>query len=458
MKYLQRLSFFSLLLVFCTTGNAQETGALYMLPSVSQSSFLNPAVQNKTDKLVIGIPFLSGSHLSWNSSFPLDALFSHGLWNYSFVDFYDNLSPVGEGQTSLRISIFYASLKMNKSTFSVSLAERAFGTTTFDREVVRLIRDGVQPYLGRDEYFGSGTANFNHYRELAFGISNRYWKELDIGIRPKILFGRTYFDAQDVDFSVETVTNENDDQLLYLQPEGSFALAAPLEYTRDSVYDFVVFSNNAKPADYSFNLRNIGAAVDVGVAFRPNKFYEVSASVLDFGFTGYRHNTYDVEFVDPIEFPEYNLYQSIVPGGEDYVEPREALRSFSDSVSYIINVTDQKVRIVNLLPFRVNLEGKYNFSETLSAGLNNQFAYYGRHSMNILSGFALKQFSRTEVSTSLSLYNLSDFWLGLAAGYTAEHVQYYIATKNILGIIQPASSKHLNLSFGINFLFNTGRR
>lgn len=463
---MQRKIKFKLLLIYSlvflyNNAKAQETGSLFLLPSIAQGSQLNPAIHNKTDKLVIGLPFLSGNHFSWNTNFPLDALFSNGLWNYSFHDFYDNLSVTGEGQLSARLSMFYASLNYRELSLSLSLSERAFGTTNFNREVVRLIRDGVRPYLGQDEYFGTGTANFTHYRELAFGISQRYWKELDIGIRPKILFGRTYFDAQDVRFSVETVTKnvneEEPEEILHLKPEGNFSLTAPLEYTRDSVYDFIVFSNDAVPGDYSFNLRNLGLALDVGAVFRPNQNYEFSASLVDFGFTSFKHNTMEVEFVDPLEYQEHRLYQSSNPDADYYLEAREALIAFSDSVSYIIDVQDQKLRIVEMLPFKVNLSGKYNFSKTLSAGMHNQFSFYGRHSMNVLSGFAQKSFRRAEMGANLSLYNISDVWLGLAAGYTGDHVQYYISTNNILGIIQLSNAKHLNLSFGINFLFTTLR-
>ena len=460
-KIKYRLVFIYSLVLLYNGVKAQEAGSLFLLPAVVQGTYLNPAIQNKTDKLVIGLPFLSGNHFSWNANFPLDALFSNGLWNYSFHDFYDNLSVTGEGQASARLTMFYASLNYDEFSFSLSLSECAFGTTTFDREVVRLIRDGVRPYYGNDEYFGTGTANFTHYRELAFGISQRYWKELDIGIRPKILFGRTYFDAQDVGFSVETVNvnpnGEEPEEILHLKPEGTFSLTAPLEYTRDSVDDFIIFSNNARPGDYSFNFRNLGLALDIGAVFRPSEFYEFSASLLDFGFTSFKHNTMEVEFVDPVEYVEWSLYQSLDPDGDYYLEPREALMAFTDSVSYIIDVQDQKLRILEMLPFKINLSGKYNFTESFSAGLYNQFSFYGKHSLNVFSGFAQKRFRRTEVGANLSLYNITNVWLGLAAAYTGKHVQYYISTNNILGIIQPASSKHLNLSFGINFLFTTFR-
>lgn len=431
---------------------AQEANSFQLLPAVSQSSFLNPAIQNRTEKLVVSVPFLSGTTFSYNPNFPLDALFSNGLWNYSFFDFYDNLPEFGKGQASFQLTMFYASLNYRDYTFSISLADRAYGTTHFDREIVRLIKDGIAPYYKKDTDFGKGSFHFNHFRELAFGISQRYWKELDIGIRPKILFGRTYFDAQDVNISVET---DDEEDLINLKPEGSFDLSAPLTFTRDSIFEYTFFSADIVPSDYAFNLRNIGFALDLGLVYRPNKFYEFSASLMDLGFTGFKHNTFDVEFVDPVQFYHPIAYQSHTPGDPNYLESREALRAFSDSVSYIINVFDKPERIFNLMPFKINVSGKYNLSETLSFGMANKFSFYGQHSVNILSGLMHKQFEKADLGASISTYNFRDVWVGLGFSYTANHFQYFISSENILGIIQPASTKRLNLSFGINLLFTT---
>jgi hypothetical protein len=444
-----------LLFVITTNQNcihAQENNPYHLLPNVSQSSFLNPAVQNKTDKLIISVPFFSGTSFSYNPNFPINALFSNGFWNYSFFDFYDNLPEFGKGQASLQFTMFYASLNYSDYTFSVSLADRVYATTHFDREIVRIIKDGIAPYYKKDTDFGKGSFHFNHFRELAFGISQRYWKELDIGLRPKILFGRTYFDAKDVNFSVET---DEDEDLINLKPEGSFNVSAPVTYARDSIFEYTYFTAAFIPSDYAFNLRNIGFALDLGLVYRPNKFYELSASLIDLVFTGYKHNTFKVNFVDPLQYKYPILYQSHSPGEDLYLESREALREFSDSVSYIINVFDQSERIFNLMPFKINVSGKYNLSESLSFGMANKFSYYGQHSVNVLSGFMHKKFEKTNLGASISTYNFSDIWVGLGASYTTKHFQYYISSSNIIGIILPASTKRLNLSLGINLLFTT---
>ena len=120
-------------------GFSQESNFLQFLPGVSQSSTLNPAIQNKTDKIVIGIPVISGMQFGWNSNFSLNSLFSKGF-SYSFANFYDNLDKQGKARFAANLSMFYTSFKLNNWNLSFSLSEKIYGTTTFDRDIVKIIR------------------------------------------------------------------------------------------------------------------------------------------------------------------------------------------------------------------------------------------------------------------------------------------------------------------------------
>lgn len=183
------LTFFVLLVAW--ESRSQEAGAHYLLPGITQSSLFNPALQNRTDKLIIGIPFFSGIFGDWSSSVPVNSLFTEGF-NYNIQRFYDALDEKGEGQALAGISLFYVSFKHNQFTFSLSVSERMVTSAFFDRGLVKFIRDGTEDYYGYSEDFGKGRFHFQHYRELALGASKTVWDGLDIGIRPKILFGRLF--------------------------------------------------------------------------------------------------------------------------------------------------------------------------------------------------------------------------------------------------------------------------
>lgn len=439
-------------LSFAIKMEGQEAGPHFLLPGVSQTSLFNPAQINETDKLVLGMPLFSGFYGNWNANVPINSFFFDGF-SYSFKKLYNELAPQGKADVSARASVFYASLNHNKFTYSLSVSERFVSSTTFDRDIVKLIRDGTMEYYGSNEYFGEGDFHFQHFRELAVGISKRVWSGLDVGIRPKLLFGRLFFDAPGIQLSVET--DEENEQLL-VKPEGNFKLAGPFTHSRNEAYKISSFSANIFPGDYFFQPRNMGFALDIGVISRPNKNFEFAFSLLDAGLTTFKHNAFDVEFARPARYPEYRLYQSLNPGGEKYIEPREALIAFGDTASYIINVSDDVSRSLTLLPVKLNISGKIHFSKTLTAGIHNQFSYFHERPRNLFSAFVQSKLSeKTTLSGGFSLYNLSAVWPGLGISHTSGKLQFFFSTNNISGIIQPAAAKHLNLCLGINLLFDT---
>jgi hypothetical protein len=431
---------------------AQEWASLYYLPGISQASMENPAIQNESEKLVIGMPFLSGIFGQWNSSVPLDALFSKGF-SYSFSRFYDALDEKGEVQASAGAAVFYTSLKRNDYSFSFSVSERAFSDGVFDREIVRIIRDGTQDFFGSNENLGNATLYLTHYREMATGVSKQLWKGFNVGIRPKILFGRFHFTGENLNLTVES----NPQQLL-LKTEGDFTLAGPLKHVRDSIYKASSFFADFSPGNYFFQARNLGVALDLGVLYKPDKFSEISLSVADAGLLGFKYQTFDTRFSRPVIYSEEDLYQSVDEDLKEpkYREPRQAIINFGDSLSYVLEVNKTNKRNFSALPLKINIAGKYIFSEKLTAGFHNQFKNYKLKPSNLFSVFATATLHpRFSFYGSLALFNTQNIYPGFGAGYTANWLQIYFTSNNILGIIQPMATKQLNLSFGINFLFET---
>ncbi|SHF45321.1 hypothetical protein SAMN05444274_105281 [Mariniphaga anaerophila] len=431
--------------------SAQESGSLYYLPGIPQTSKENPAFQSQAGKLVIGIPFLSGVSAQWNSSVPLNSLFSKGF-SYSFHRFYDALDETGHFQSSAGAAVFFVSLKRNEYSFNFSVSERAFSEGIFDREIVRLIRDGTEVFFGKEENLGDATFYLTHYREVAAGVSKQLWKGMNIGIRPKVLFGKFYFEGEDLNLSVRTDAAA---ARLLVQPEGSFTLAGPLIHVRDTLRKSSSFYADFSPGDYFFQPKNMGVALDMGVVFQPNNFSEVSFSLVDIGVVEFEHKTYNARFKRPAIYSPEKTYQSHDPAGNNYLEPREAIIAFADSVAFLTDVEKSDSHNFSSLPFKINLAGKYIFSEKLTAGFSNQFKYYRVQPLNLFSVFATATLDpRFAFFGSLTLLNTQSLLPGFGASYTNNLLQIYFTSNNISGIIQPMAPKQLNLSFGINLLID----
>lgn len=432
--------------------SAQESTSLYFLPGISQASLENPAFSNKPGKLVIGMPFLAGFSGQWNSSVPLNALFSSGF-SYSFHRFYDRLDELGRVQASGGATLFYAGMQHNNFSLNFSVSERAFSDGVFEREIVRIIRDGTKDFLGVNENLGNATFYLNHYRELATGISKQLENGVNVGIRPKLLFGKFHFAGPDLNLSVESTSSP---EQLHLRTQGSFMLAGPLLHVRDSIRKSSTFLADFSPGDYFFQLRNMGVALDMGVIFEPGKFSEISLSLVDAGFIGFKYKTYDSGFTRSVIYQSENTYQSHTPDEDNYLEPREAIIAFGDSLSYVIDVNKSGERSFATLPFKINIAGKHIFSEKLTAGFYNQFRAYKLKPINYFTLFATATLHpKFAFFGSLTLLNTENIFPGLGASYTTDRLQIYFTSNNISGIIQPMASKQLNLSFGVNFLFDT---
>ncbi|NLO03396.1 MAG: hypothetical protein GX126_13940, partial [Bacteroidales bacterium] len=352
MYYFRTLKLISVLILFrcllSPAAGAQEIIPYYLLPDIPQSTLYNPAYQNKTEKLAVGIPVLSGVYGTAEMNVPFNSLFSKGF-SYDLNRFYNSLDERGIARAAAGISLFFASFKHNEFTYNFSVSERSFSEGSFDREIIKIIRDGIQNYYGSYENLGDASFNFNYFREVAPGLSKQISERIDAGVRLKILFGKMFFDARDANFSVET---DEDKKRINIKVDGDYKFSGPFVHKRDTVFNFSSFDVNMTPADYFFGAKNLGFAFDAGIIYRPGQFTEISVSLIDIGFTGYKNNLYDIKFFRPVRYSENSLYQSDQPGQTNYIEPREALKDFGDSISYIINVDDAVNREIVKLPFK----------------------------------------------------------------------------------------------------------
>ncbi|MCE4566635.1 hypothetical protein INQ51_20105 [Maribellus sp. CM-23] len=436
------------------TSWSQEGNALQFIRSVSQSANTNPAYQNEDERMVIGLPFLSGLTLDWKANFAPDYIFAK-RFSYSFDRFFNELGEPGDAFPSATVPVFYISKRQGLQNFSFSVSEKTVATTNFDHHILHFIDQGLLPYYNREkETFGPLSFNAFHYREVAFGYSNQIWDGLTIGIRPKLLFARFLYDVSDLHVEVETDTEQ---QQLLVTPRGTYTLAGPIDVTYKEEEQATFIRPNPQPGDYFFNFHNLSPAIDLGLTYRFDKKTEVAVSLLDLGYLGFKHRAYDVQFTGPLRYAQEELYQSNNPDSPiNYKEPKLALQDFSDRTPYIVSGEPVKKRVIQKLPLKMIAGIKTRLSKTSEAGISNQFTSYPDRSYNYLTAFYHTGLGeRWNLAGTVSLYKTQKILPGIGASYTGRRAQYFLSTNNITGLIKPSSAKSLNLSFGVNFLFST---
>jgi hypothetical protein len=440
------------MLTFVIPGKSQDGNPLQFLSSVSQSSLFNPAHQNETEKLVIGIPLITLNSFDWKANFSIDYLFSSNF-AYNLENFYNELDEPGDAIGTVDFPLIYLNLKMDQHNYSFSIRDRVYATGHFDHEILKFLDRGIQPYYGQNQDFGPVTFKSFYFRELAIGYAYEIWKDFSVGVRPKLLFARFYYDVPEFYFSVSTDTDKN--QLL-LTPTGNYTLSAPVDVKYIEKIGATSIRPNPRPTDYLFNFHNLSPAIDLGVDYRFDNGPEISVSVLDLGYIGFKHNTYDVEFYDAVRYNENDLFQSKYPDQDNYKEPRYAIQEFSDSIPFVTLADEIDNRVIEQIPLKITGSVKQEVSDKMELGLSGQITYTKKYTDNYVSGFMHTQLGdKVNLAATLSLLNFKKFLPGVAASYTGNWMQFYISTNNIIGFVKPTSAKYLNLSFGVNFLFST---
>ena len=449
---LKKIFLFVLLACICLPALSQDGNPLSFLNGVSQSSKVNPAFQNKTEKLVLGLPFISGLNLNWKANFAME-YFTSDQFDFDFQKFYDSLNEPGNAFSTAEIPLIYLSVRKKKKNYSFSVTEKVIGTGTFDNEIMNFAAQGLQPYYNNNEQLGPNTAKSQYYREIALGYSNEIAKGLTIGIRPKLLSNRFYYNTNNI--SIDVTTNNEIEQLV-LTPTGQSTISGPVKIATNEENNAITVKPDIKPSDYFFKFKNMGAGIDIGLSYQIDKQTEVALSVIDIEFASIKAETYNLEFTEALHYNGNRLYQSSDPDAPNYWSPEYAMRVMADSIPFLLTENDPGKRKINTLPLKINAQIKRTLSNKLQLGVANQFTYYKNYTNNYLTGFLHSTIGQNiEASSSLSLYNINKVMLGLGCSYTGNFFQFYLSTNNILELIQPSSAKNLNLWFGVNFLFST---
>ena len=431
---------------------AQHGNPLQFLSEVSQSSQSNPAFHNKTEKLVIGLPLLSGATLHWNANFSFDYLFTENF-DYSFDHFYKSLGEPGDAEALTTLPLVYLSHTNDKRTLSFSLSERILVSGNFDHKFLKFIDQGLLPYYGQEEEFGPISFKTQIFRELAFSYAKQVTRKLSVGIRPKILFGRFFYDTDNLNVVIHT---DEERQILQVIPNGNYRISGPINVQYDPLNGKTTINSDFTAGDYFFKFKNMGAGIDLGFTYQLNKQTTVALAVTDIGFTSLNYKAFNNKFIGSIDYAEYNLYQSSDSEAPYYFDPKYALDALTDSLPYKTIAEAFTQRQFELLPVKLNLMATHQLNDKMKLSFSDNLTYYDRVASNYLSAyFNLLLGTRFELSSGVNLYNLKQVLPGFACSYTGRGVQLYLATNNITRLMQPSKAKNLNLRFGVNLLFST---
>ncbi len=456
----------ALLLASVTVIQAQKiNNTLYMMQSVPQSHYVNPAIQPEC-KYFIGVPLLSSIYANYsNGGFSYNDLIKEGtgLKKDSLVidvnSFHDALKTTNFGSIETDYSILAFGIRHKNYYFTFDIINKTDIRGNFDKEMITFLKNGNAGYKGKTSDWGNYNFDGFLYNEIAFGASKKINDKWTVGAKLKVLAGLA--NAHLKKSNIAVATSETGDMVtLYSKQRLLVSLPLQIKDRSDGTVEDVRFNQDDYNADFYTNTSNLGFAVDLGMTYQVNSRTSLYASILDLGAITWKDNL--TELVQDTEFKwkGSDWSQSGNSKAPDYKEIESVFESLVDSLKQDIYAdTITREAYTTALPSKIYMGVSHQVSDRLSLGaLFRTTLYNGKALPSItLSGNSrLKKWLSASVSYTVANNSYTNIGMGLAARMGV--AQFYFVTDNILAGIDPNSARLANFRFGVNILLGCPRK
>ncbi|MBK6281656.1 MAG: hypothetical protein IPF54_02375 [Draconibacterium sp.] len=293
------------------------------------------------------------------------------------------------------------------------------------------------------------------YREFAFGYAKKWNDRLNVGLRAKLLFGTVYFNADNWNFGVETAPFGD---VVTLSSGGGGQLMLPFQVVlseNNSIYS-IETKNAAKK--YFGAYKNPGLALDAGLTYYINDESTFSFSIRDLGGIWNRFNSFEMNQNKNYDFIGFDLVSAVrFPEETGYTEPHILVKTVKDSVSQVYQPIVNDNKFINGLGPKTVLHYQYQYSEKLTFGITNQSVLHFRNFQNIFTLSALQSLANFSFFENVNIHGVSDISLGGGIQYESKHLQFFMATDNLIAFYHPANNRTFSITAGICLLLNSNK-
>jgi len=461
--------------VFSQTLWAQQNNTMYFMQTLTQTQWLNPAVQNDC-KLTVGgalVPvtgqlFFPIQYNYGNNGFALndmvqqngDSLVRPGFKGFDYDRLYKRLREVNYISQEIHINWLTVGYKYKDWYFGLAINDKIESYFSFNEDLIRFAIEGNgQTFLNETAHLGDLNITSTIYSEYALTASKKINEKLTVGLTAKMLFGKTNIWTERSVIDVYTNNNENypitTDVDILIHTSNPFVENTQLYYGTDSM----TIESEDKDVDYNdvyFNTKNFGLGMDLGVTYKLNDKINLYASLTDFGYIKWKDNAQSFTVKGEYYWDGYNFQPSLT-------EDEELVAEYNDSL--VQNIVEtfkpklEKESYTSYLTSKVYLGGTYQFHEKIRAGLLLRGAFF-QHKMHpslTLSGnFRINKWLETTASYSMINNTYSNIGVGFVA--KAKIFQFFMMSDNIWGFIWPQATQNINFRMGINLVFGCKKK
>lgn len=346
--------------------------------------------------------------------------------------FLSKLSPENYLKLNQRMSLFSLGFYTGTSFWTFEVASRINANVNIPYDFFAFMKQGMSSPSGNRYEINNLSVSADMLAEVSLGSSFRITDDIRVGVKGKILGGGAKIkggvDQMIIDMKPESWT---------VTTNGLVNLYGPgLEFVNDE--DGIV--NNFSFATPN-NLAGMGYALDLGASWRPLKFLEVSAGVIDLGSVTW-NKTYN-RVARSSGTVTYSGFDNISTGGTE-----------GESSSTDDQMTELMDNMMEMAQFKEVDESenlKEKLTPTINAGveagvLNNKITlgllYSNRlvpnNNISEITGVLnLKPFTSFNVAASYSLLNGVQNTFGLALGVNLAILNIFVACDYIPMYVTP---------------------
>ncbi len=424
-----------ILLSLTTTLVGQTSMSFFHLGNATyQNNEFNPAWM-PDGKVFVGIPVLSGVHLHFNNKLSYNEIFTKEN-NQITVDIDKVLSKL-QKQNMLsfqsKISILHLGAKLpNGLGISLFANERIEADFLYPRDIVDMVWNGNDGFLGEEVKIGQAGLRATHFREIGLGLSYPVNRQLDVGVRAKFLVGM--LDASTPgNMKVNLTTGTS-----FFELEGELK-KAQLRTSGVDIYD----GSEGDLGSHLVMNGNTGFAFDIGAEYKLSRYYSIAGSLLDIGFISWKENIVNETLSDSTF-----TYSGINLDGVGDI--RDALE---DSLFSRFETEETNEAYTTWLPLKGYGSWIYHYdSKTdLYASIGARMIH-GQLKM-LYGGGVTREFGRV-FTGSLSAMKMPQQFFNIGGAFTLKGgpVQFYMAADQVINFSAP-DFEAFDFRFGINFIF-----
>ena len=504
MKTMKRTILVALTALFTLGVCAQQVTTIYFLENAPMRHTINPAFQPVSNGYLNFTPLGWSTFSIGNNSLTVsDIFFTDPTTGRTITPMHQNANKQAflnslrsmtmmNGEMSLGLINMGFRIK-EKGYLTIGINERIILAGTTPKSIYDFLLGGGMKNLGPGEWntislsgMGSGSTM---YAEVGVGYSHKLNDEWTIGGKLKFLLGQMDMSVRGTSLAMDASTDS-----LHLHGDMDVRMAGPLQYDKmpafenRSVQDIIDdYDQGRYRTEDMINTGNIGslltpsgygAAIDFGFTWKPIKYLQLSAALVDLGFIYWTNAKSYTATVD-------TMYQGA--GVIDYADPRYRDENGDFSPQMVLDTALNNLqdlpRAIRMGPAR----GGYfkMISGRLNVGLDANFwdnriglgivsatrLYDARLYEEVTFGFAFRPARWFNIAASYSLLNngkYSNIGAGLSImpydGINMTLAMDYIPT-SYAGIdingstkyLMPDKGKMINVALGFSICWGTNR-